>query len=91
MQYHLMNRCEAHATKYAGKLDVLNRGMAGYTSTQLLRKLSDNPQFPCAARVRLFVIAIGTNDWWVHPTPPRLYVTDQPNSVIRGPQHVGHV
>lgn len=49
--------------QYAGRLDVLNRGMAGYTSEQLLHMLEDHPQFPESSDVRLILLVIGTNDW----------------------------
>lgn len=52
---------EADDVKYAGKLDVLNRGMGGYQSTQLVHKLQTDLIAP-GADVKLFLIHIGTND-----------------------------
>jgi hypothetical protein len=47
--------------QYNGKADVVNRGMGGYNSQQLLTKFREGfvPKHPS---VRLFVIHIGTND-----------------------------
>jgi hypothetical protein len=47
--------------QYNGKADVVNRGMGGYNSQQLLAKFRQRfvPKDPS---VRLFIIHIGTND-----------------------------
>ncbi|ORX39546.1 SGNH hydrolase-type esterase domain-containing protein [Kockovaella imperatae] len=47
---------------YQGNYDVLNRGMGGYNSTQLLQRFIEGLDVPSSADVRLFVIHIGTND-----------------------------
>ena len=48
---------------YQGNYDVLNRGMGGYNSSQLLQRLQEGLDVPTGADVRLIVIHIGTNDW----------------------------
>jgi lysophospholipase L1-like esterase len=50
-------------TQYQGNYDVLNRGMGGYNSTQLLQRFQEGLDIPAGADVRLVVIHIGTNDW----------------------------
>lgn len=66
-------------SQYNGKVDVVNRGMGGYNSRQLLLKLKEG-FVPSGPEVRLFIINIGTNDRWVfrnswnfadHPVPSR--------------------
>jgi hypothetical protein len=47
--------------QYNGKADVVNRGMGGYNSQQLLTKFREG-FVPNDPSVRLFVIHIGTND-----------------------------
>jgi hypothetical protein len=48
-------------SQYNGKVDVVNRGMGGYNSQQLLTKFKQG-FIPKDASVRLFIIHIGTND-----------------------------
>jgi len=48
---------------YQGNYDVLNRGMGGYNSSQLLQRFQEGLDVPSGADVRLIVIHIGTNDW----------------------------
>ncbi|KAJ9123221.1 hypothetical protein QFC22_001415 [Naganishia vaughanmartiniae] len=50
---------------YQGKADVINRGMGGYNSNQLLKKLKDDFQWP-NGDVKIAVIHIGTNDATTH-------------------------
>jgi hypothetical protein len=47
--------------QYNGKADVVNRGMGGYNSRQLLTKFREG-FVPKEASVQLFIIHIGTND-----------------------------
>lgn len=49
--------------QYQGKVDVINRGMGGYNSKQLLMKLrSDLVPASGKDEVLLFIVHIGTND-----------------------------
>ncbi|KAJ9107536.1 hypothetical protein QFC21_000994 [Naganishia friedmannii] len=51
---------------YQGKADVINRGMGGYNSEQLLKKLKDDFQWPSGGQTLLVIVHIGTNDATTH-------------------------
>ncbi|KAI7083977.1 hypothetical protein KC356_g7096 [Hortaea werneckii] len=54
---------------YARRLDIINRGLSGYNSTQALRALPLCLPEPTQTSVRLLTIAFGTNDARVPNSP----------------------
>ncbi|KAJ9124459.1 hypothetical protein QFC24_003249 [Naganishia onofrii] len=50
---------------YQGKADIINRGMGGYNSQQLLNKFKDDFQWP-NGEVKICIVHIGTNDATTH-------------------------
>ncbi len=48
--------------QYHGKLDVLNRGMGGWNSRQIVKLLKSDMDIRKDADIKLFIIHIGTND-----------------------------
>ncbi|KAI7492146.1 hypothetical protein KC357_g1281 [Hortaea werneckii] len=54
---------------YARRLDIINRGLSGYNSTQALRALPLCLPEPTQTSVRLLTIAFGTNDARVPDSP----------------------
>jgi lysophospholipase L1-like esterase len=49
--------------QYQGNYDVLNRGMGGYNSNQLVQRLEEGLDVSTGADVRMIIVHIGTNDW----------------------------
>ncbi|KAI6827604.1 hypothetical protein KC333_g9023 [Hortaea werneckii] len=54
---------------YARRLDIINRGLSGYNSTQALRALSLCLPEPIQASLRLLIIAFGTTDARIPNSP----------------------
>ena len=48
--------------EYARKMDIVNRGLSGYNSTQALEVLPHIMPAPELARVRMLLIFFGAND-----------------------------
>lgn len=68
VRVHVMRYCERNSPfstivhfQYNGKVDIVNRGMGGYNSRQLLSKIRSG-FVPSGSSIRLFIIHIGTND-----------------------------
>lgn len=59
----------ALSNAYVRKLDIINRGLSGYNTTQALEILPSQLPHPDQAKVRFLAIAFGANDARVHGSP----------------------